>query len=206
MSSPSISPFDSLRRPEYTGANRCTPCSIVNVLVAGVVSAVLWALFWPWLAVTALAVSLGAIYFRGYLVPGTPTLTKRYFPDVVLRAFDKDPSLAATNGQAPQHDLERLLLDSGLVVDCPDDDDLCLDPGFRADWFDRIQSVRTREDSRETLAPLLDVDPERIEYYTFDDAFVMTVDDRRVGRWESSAAFHADVAGAELLPDRFPAW
>jgi hypothetical protein len=34
---------------------------------------------------------LAVIALRGYLVPYTPTLTKRYLPDSVLRRFEKHP-------------------------------------------------------------------------------------------------------------------
>ena len=37
----------------------------------------------------ALLAALGLIYLRGYLVPGTPTLTRRYLPESVLAAFGK---------------------------------------------------------------------------------------------------------------------
>ncbi|MFC7196638.1 hypothetical protein ACFQL4_21660 [Halosimplex aquaticum] len=30
------SPLDRLRRPEYTGENRCLPCTILNVAIASV--------------------------------------------------------------------------------------------------------------------------------------------------------------------------
>lgn len=81
---------DKLRQPEHTGEDRCLPCTIVNVVIAAVgslavrrKSRVLGAL--------AFAGSLVLIYLRGYLVPGTPTLTKRYLPADVLRLFGKDP-------------------------------------------------------------------------------------------------------------------
>jgi len=38
------------------------------------------------------------IHLRGYLVPGTPTLTKRYLPDDVLQLFGKEPARPAQSG------------------------------------------------------------------------------------------------------------
>jgi hypothetical protein len=84
----------SLRQPEYTGENRCTPCTIVNVLIAVGLSGAVGVVF-PFAGVAVFLVSLASIYFRGYLVPGTPMLTKRYFPDRVLRWFDKEPEPGA---------------------------------------------------------------------------------------------------------------
>ncbi|MFB6071150.1 MAG: hypothetical protein ABEJ76_09015 [Halanaeroarchaeum sp.] len=206
MSTPAGSLVDALRRPEYTGENRCTPCTAVNLVLAAVIATAVWVLFAPWLALGLLALALGSIYLRGYLVPGTPTLTKRYLPTVVLAAFGKDPTLRSTNGDRPTVDLETLLRRADVVTECPDGSDLCLDPDFREPWFSRIDEVRTRASGRDALAGVLDVDPERIEYRAFDDAFAMFVDARRVGTWESSAAFYADVAGAELLPGRVAGW
>ncbi|EMA05294.1 hypothetical protein C439_00805 [Haloferax mediterranei ATCC 33500] len=48
--------------------------------------------------VIAVGISIGLIYLRGYLVPGTPTLTKRYLPPEVLRWFGKDPEPALASG------------------------------------------------------------------------------------------------------------
>jgi len=88
-----------LRRPEYTGENRCLPCTVLNVGIASVGATLLGAWLvaagYPTVAVGvatgALVVSLAAIWLRGYLVPGTPTLTKRYLPAPVLAAFGKTP-------------------------------------------------------------------------------------------------------------------
>lgn len=88
---------DVLRQPEYTGENRCEPCTVLNLLIAAVLG---------WLVsrrsrlggVLAVAVSTVLIYFRGYLVPGTPALTKRYLPPTVLRWFGKDPEPDVASG------------------------------------------------------------------------------------------------------------
>ncbi len=81
---------EALRNPEYTGENRCPPCTVVNLALA-------FALGWlvskkskPAGAIAA-AGSVGLIYLRGYLVPGTPELTGRYLPPEVLRWFGKEP-------------------------------------------------------------------------------------------------------------------
>ncbi len=85
-----MNPLARLRNPAYTGENRCVPCTAVNVAIS-VVAAAVAAVAAVELAAAVLAVSLSAIYLRGYLVPGTPTLTKRYFPPWLLARFGKDP-------------------------------------------------------------------------------------------------------------------
>lgn len=84
--------FDQIRQPEYTGENRCIPCTTVNVVIAAVLATGI-AVFNPLLAIAAFVASLAAIYLRGYLVPGTPALTKQYFPDWLLAKFDKGPAV-----------------------------------------------------------------------------------------------------------------
>ncbi|ELZ02925.1 hypothetical protein C482_04681 [Natrialba chahannaoensis JCM 10990] len=93
-----------VHNPGYTGENRCLPCTIVNLVIAGIL-AVAAAVVSPLLAVAVFAFSVAAIALRGYLVPGTPTLTKRYFPDWLLAKFDKEPepgagTLVADDGAA----------------------------------------------------------------------------------------------------------
>ena len=74
--------LDRIREPEHTGENRCVPCTVVNAAIAVAATA-----FASIVAVEAAAVvlvgSVLAIGLRGYLVPGTPALTRRYLPDRV---------------------------------------------------------------------------------------------------------------------------
>ena len=82
MSNAGTSKLDALRQPEYTGENRCWPCTTVNSLialgVAAVVGAGVFTLADATLALvatlTVLALSAVSIWLRGYLVPGTPGL------------------------------------------------------------------------------------------------------------------------------------
>jgi hypothetical protein len=80
--------LDRVRQPEYTGENRCMPCTATNVVIAVLLSVGVGVLFPP-AGVVVFALSLGAIWLRGYLVPGTPELTKRYFPDWLPRASSR---------------------------------------------------------------------------------------------------------------------
>ncbi len=83
---------DKLRQPEYTGENRCLPCTVLNVVIAAVGSLVVGRRSRSRLTGGLVFLgSLACIYLRGYLVPGTPTLTKRYLPEEVLGWFGKDP-------------------------------------------------------------------------------------------------------------------
>ncbi|WP_254525452.1 hypothetical protein [Natrinema caseinilyticum] len=88
---------DDLKQPEYTGENRCEPCTVLNLLIVAVIGSVVARKSRLGGAV-AVGVSIALIYLRGYLVPGTPTLTKRYLPPEVLRWFGKEPDPAVASG------------------------------------------------------------------------------------------------------------
>jgi hypothetical protein len=204
-----------LRRPEYTGKNRCLPCTVVNVVIAAVLSVAVAAVGTTTVSVTpgvvaALGVfglSVAAIYLRGYLVPGTPTLTKRYFPPWLLRAFGKSSgpsrSVDIDSGEAP--DPEEMLTALGVMEECADSEDLCLTPAFREEWHRAIE--RAEGATRDRLFDLLGVEAESATVIEeFGDAFQVTVDGRHVGQWESRPAVVADVGGGIALSERFDAW
>lgn len=198
-----------LRRPEYTGENRCTPCTVVNLVVATLVAlAVAWLVpsgAGPLLGAGVLAVSLGAIALRGYLVPGTPWFTATYFPDWLLARFEKGPAAAPAVG-AEGLDVERTLLEWGVLEPCRDVEDFCLADDFRAAWRRRVDAFDDEAATRADLATTLGTDPERLAVDSFGEAFVARQDGRRVGQWESRAAFLADVAAGAVLAERVDAW
>ncbi|MDS0476141.1 hypothetical protein [Natrinema sp. 1APR25-10V2] len=92
-----IDVVDDLKQPEYTGENRCEPCTVLNLVIAAVVGSLV-ARKSRLGGLVAVGVSLALIYLRGYLVPGTPTLTKRYLPPAVLRWFGKEPEPEVASG------------------------------------------------------------------------------------------------------------
>jgi hypothetical protein len=195
---------ESLHQPQYTGENRCTPCTVVNVAIAGVASALV-GFVWPPLAALAFGVSVGVIDLRGYLVPGAPTLTKRYLPDRVLVWFDRtpvDPQLG--EGVDPDGDLdpETVLVDVGALEPCGDGTDLCLTSGFDERLSAHIERVRESEGPRLALADLLVVDQDRVELGTHRAAFVAEVGGEQISRWPSRAALVADLAADRALREQ----
>lgn len=85
-----------------------------------------------------LVASLCAIWLRGCLVPGTPTLTKQYMPPWLLVRFGKGASIVETAGAI---DLETTLVDAGVLEPCPGGNDLCTADAFRRDWAAEIASA-----------------------------------------------------------------
>lgn len=199
-----------LRRPEYTGENRCLPCTVVNLAIAVSVSALggvglLWTVGPPAAAAAGLSLFCGAavlIYLRGYLVPGTPELTKRYMPVWALRAFGKAPA-APDPGEI---DPEAVLTSVGALEECPDGPDLCLSETFRSAWHEATDDVDEDASGRSRLLDVLGLDDGAVEIREFDRAFQAWIGDRRVGTWPSAAAFRADLGAATVLADRWGAW
>ena len=214
--------IDRFRQPEYTGENRCPPCTMVNIVIAVIASVVVVGVL-VGVGVSAYALpaaammiigSLVVIYFRGYLVPGTPRLTKQYFPRRLFRWFGK-VSAAETSGVNERDDdsdladetVEAVLLRADVVVECRDGTDLCLTDQFRSTWHDQIATVRDGDTEHERLLDVLDVDEKvKVEFKDHGNAFEAEANGYHVGTWESQAAFIADVAAGELLSDRLLGW
>ncbi|QLD86537.1 hypothetical protein HWV23_12630 [Natronomonas halophila] len=192
-----------LRQPEYTGENRCIPCTVTNIVIAVVLTGVL-AFVSPPLAGVFAVLAAGSIWLRGYLVPKTPELTKRYFPEWLLAKFDKAPE--PTPEPPSDFNPEEVLLEAGAVEPCADVDDLCLTDDFETAWLGRIEALEDEDALRDELADQLDLERETIDFETYGDAFIAHSDGEQIGQWESRAALLADLAAAKELPDWIDYW
>lgn len=207
---------DRLQQPEYTGENRCLPCTVTNLVIGTVVSLLVGYVTFAADAGIAVAnglaggtflMSVALIYFRGYLVPGTPTFTKRYFPEWLLDLFGK------VDDHADKHepidtdvDVEAVLLEAHVIEPKPNGD-LGLTAEFEAELFDQIAAEQQNDTDREALASIVGIDPDTLEFDNYGNgAFVAFSGRDRVGNWESRAAFIADTAAGRLLPDRYEDW
>lgn len=206
-----------LRQSEYVGPNRCLPCTVVNLLIAVALAGAFTLVALP-VGVVALVTSLAAIYFRGYLIPGTPTLTQQYFPDSVLAWFGKQPTAADgagavqfTESPSPAGDevdgpAQRLVA-AGVVQPCSDSEDLCLAPKFKETWWRRIEQFRERKTAKEQLAATIRVDPDVL---SFDEelgpGFTVSHEGEKIAHWSSKGAFLADLAADPTLGEWLPGW
>lgn len=211
------SALDQFRRPEYTGENRCYPCTVVNLtiaLVAAIATVVLvggteWAGYAYPAGVAVFLVCSVPIALRGYLVPGTPTLTKRYMPASVLSLFGKEPAGPAfedDGADVGEFDVEGYLLSAGALEPMPDGEDLQLDPAVREQWRVEIEQIRDEEVDRGRLADIMGVPEDALSFREFSDSFRAFRDQTNVGTWESKAAYVADVAAAPILEERIDEW
>lgn len=203
----------TLKQPAYTGANRCVPCTIVNGLVAVVVSGA-FIVAGSLLGATgagvaaglfALGASLSVIYLRGYLVPGTPRLTRRYLPERVLRWFGKEPNrLRKLDADlSDDADLETALAAAGVLEPTSEEDGYGLTRDFRSRWNAALETARGTDG--EALRETFDVEGE-VELDDFGSAFRVYADDEFVGKWPTRAAFLADLASRDVLVGRYDGW
>ncbi|GAB3686311.1 hypothetical protein GCM10028857_18180 [Salinarchaeum chitinilyticum] len=217
-----MSPLDRLRRPEYTGENRCMACTYVNALLTVLFTAGLVAIGAQLLGLaTALAIgtafallAAASIWLRGYLVPKTPTLTKRYMPEPLLRTFGKAPEIGPPGSPAAGDDLadehaetnqERLLLAAGAVEPCEAGTDLCLTESFGRAWSTALEGVPDEPDPVD-VAVELGFDEGVLERREYGEGTVVTANSRRIFEWPSTTARRLDVAGARTLADELDAW
>lgn len=199
--------LELIRQPEYTAENRCYPCTIVNVLIAAIMASVLAMFLNPVTGGIALATFISAIYLRGYLVPGTPTLTKRYLPTRVHRLFGTH--INETDDDRPKDsggDIESLLRTTGVVVNCPTEVDLCLEPSFRAAWRDRIAAMGDVDTQLKILARRLRLERSALALEESMGGYVARYEGDRIGMWPSEAAFLADLAAAPTLDEYGTGW
>jgi len=225
--------IDRVRQPEYTGENRCIPCTVVNVAIAAVVGIAVATVTTVELTAVLVALCLAVIALRGYLVPGTPALTRRYFPDRLLAAFGKAPEAGADSGWEPaadegsddadwatvekvRHhrdeavDVVDLLVEVGAVE--PVDNEYRFTDAFAGavdEWLATLQEGATGGEhavglDRETLAGLFGATPGEISYK--DRAYPAIKVGVRVRKWPGPASLLADVAAHRALDARTPRW
>lgn len=208
--------LDRVRRPAYTGENRCVPCTVLNVVVA-VAASGLVALVSVEAAVVLFAVSLLAVSLRGYLVPGTPALTKRYLPASIRDRFGSHPATGpADSGEdwetlrkleehrANAVDTDELLAEVGVVESGADGTPERLTDEFRAAVAARIDEEVVDPVDAARIGAVFDAGPDEVSPEDRDYPAVSV--GRRIRTWPSEAAQHADVAAHEVLEEWTDRW
>lgn len=225
--------IDRIRQDEYTGENRCGPCTVLNVVIATILYFIISRKS-KLGGIVIGGLSILIVYFRGYLIPGTPSLTKKYLPENVLQWFGKEstPNLntGLGAGSTPKVDsaddktventnteqetdselemtAEQYLLEQQIIEPCEDVDDLCLSTEFETAWLEKIDQIDvdniTADDAASLIGNNTDDELEVVEY---GGARVININGAQVGKWPSDAAVIADVTAAHLLEERDQDW
>jgi len=197
----------NLKNPRYTGENRCLPCTAVNLIISLVLSALAYHELGVVIATTIFALSVVLIYVRGYLIPGTPTLTKKYLPETVLASFHRSerPVADETDADRTIGETEVFLHEYGIIEPCENDEDVCITPDFRSSWYDWMASLR-ENDIQTVLATHLDAAPSDIVIERSDELISVRYNDQHLGSWRSKPLLIADVATELELQERYPEW
>lgn len=140
--------MERLRRPEYTGENRCWPCTVVNVVLVACAAAVV-AVVSPFLALLLAAGGGGAIALRGYVVPYTPRFAPRLIERLPWDPFHaEEGAIAPTEpGSLATEDVDpEALLDALLEADVleADGERIVLEKRFHGRWREEMRALRER--------------------------------------------------------------
>ncbi len=200
------------RDPAYTGENRCIPCTGINVVIAGALAALTLvglSIIVPLLlaattAVTVFTASVLLIWAWGYLVPGTPTLTRRYLPPRVLKLFGKEVPTRRSDPPS-ESELEAFLVDAGIVEECVDEDDLCLVDSVAAEIHAAVTDTEDMEEAERYL-DALGVDMDAVVHRERSDAHTIFLDGRRLAAWPSATASLVDAAIGSVIPKYIDEW
>jgi len=205
------------RNPEYTGPNRCMACTVANSVLAVLASlgagVAVAAAVNPALAlavsVVVLVVSGLFIWLRGYLVPKTPTLTKRYIPQWMLAWFGKAPSRSSepdepVTDRLTGDEVESYLREWGVLTADPTGSELRLSEDFENQWQAALD-VDTEIRPADVLS-MLGFDPIEAELERYDDAIVVRQEGIKVGQWPSKAALKTDLAAETVLSEWVANW
>ena len=134
-----------LRRPEYTGENRCLPCTVVNLVLVGIAALAVARRSRP-VGLAVGAVGAGLVWTRGYVVPSTPRFAPRLvslLPVDPFRHGDETGSLGdldGVDGEAVLAGLSR----EGIVGFA--EDRVTLDPTFEERWGREMGALRRLSD------------------------------------------------------------
>lgn len=201
-----------MKQPDYTGENRCTPCTLVNlflllILSSGSILVLVTQLSQQASLIGGFVVFLigaVAIWLRGYLVPGTPELTKQYFPRSLLQRFGKAPQSTSTEKNV-DIDVEEYLLDAGVVASDSTGEDLNLTETYAKRLQKELSDSENGVEASE-LGQLYGVDREEYTLNESQHRVVLLGEKTIIVEWPSKSAFLLDVANARVLAEFEPTW
>jgi hypothetical protein len=202
---------ERVHRPEYTGENRCWPCTALNLAILAVLGGVLFVVD-RLLALAVVVVGTLLVSLRGYLLPGTPWIAPRVVDSLPVDVGHGTPDAGGSLGDSAReradgdgsgdagtdHTPEQLLaalVDAGVLV--ADGEDLSLAESFCDAWVDRMAALRAL--SNEALSVrAADAAAGEVEGQAHNDR-ILIAGERDV--WLRPAVAVAETAAAETLAD-----
>ena len=195
-----------LRNPRYTGANRCWPCTTVNVVLLGAGAAVLGTVSDSVIAIALFTVGSLGIALHGYLIPGTPQLT-RVLPDPILTALGKNAieSGKEVNELPPNLPVTEALFAAKLLNEAnrlPVDAEETISAST-ADYIDNSDALKRA--IVDTFDGVVEVSVRR-SLGGGENWFAFDTNEVTVNQWENRAVAALDTVAIELLAERIPDW
>lgn len=194
------------RQPAYTGANRCLPCTVVNlgitVLLAAIAGLLVsWAgrsiLLSALMAGMVFLIGIGLIYARGYLVPGTPAFSTAYLPQWIKDNLSHDVRLDESTAPDVQalYKLNMLDMTDGQLQ-------------ITEEIEGAIEAYATDEETvaNDRLATMLEIEPDDFWLRSIGGTFRVYVNGKRIGAWPTRRSYYRDMAAAHVLADHIPEW
>lgn len=196
-----MSTLTRLRRPEFTGANRCWPCTVVNAVLLAVVVALVGA-FEPLVAAALAVAGVAGLYFRGYLVPYTPRFAPKLVAALPGDWFTHGEAADSLRGVGPADRDPDAVLESmvaaGVVTTA--DGRLGIDEDVAAAWKTRMGSLAEDPQSLVEIAErdLPGIDAARIEHAGDETYLVVTGGS---AAWLRLPIAVAEIGAVEVLAD-----
>lgn len=197
----------AIRRPEYTGENRCLACTLVNVVLLGA-ACLLVGLVHPAAALVAAAVGGALVWYRGYLVPYTPRFAPRLVAWLPVVEFGPrhghaslDPGVRSGTGRSEEDATLVLeaLVEAGVIQ--ADGDGLVLADDFRERWNEEVDQLAALEPDGLARAALdastVAESSEAVE--GSDESFVVLSDGAGNVSWLPRPVAVAETAAARAL-------
>jgi len=200
--------WDDIRRPAYTGENRCWPCTAVNLGFVGGLALWLYRRDRRLASLVAAVIGVAAVWVRGYVVPYTPAFAPRLVQALPIpeSTFGKDG-----RGDVPESgSLTGAELDGTTVLEAlaaagaVEADEELIRPTAAVDttWreeMDRLAglSLDALADEAATIPRLTDTDP-----FSDGDGEWLVVDGGLVARPVVVAELAAYRALGEAVGDR----
>lgn len=189
------------RNSQYTGENRCWPCTVVNLGLVGFISSCVAIIGSDLMAGSILLVGVASTGLRGYVIPGTPRLT-RYLPASVLSVFNKGPSGSlAVTADSDSQETDLVEVSEGTIR---------LSSAIRNKYKTQAQNLASDSDRLE--AAIVDAF-DRVDHITVNRSlggnenwFAKDSDGDILLRWEARPVAAMDVAGEMLLSEYDPDW
>jgi hypothetical protein len=204
--------IDALRQPDHTGDRRCWPCTVVNLLIIGIVAVIVGrrrrgiGLF-----VTALGVGLVAL--RGYVVPYTPAFAPRLvaaspLPDEWFHGVDPEGARGASTGLGGGDSVDGDALLETLVaagVLTMDGEVVDLNSDFATAWNDAAGRLASFDTERLADATFEVAHAAEVSVYRDGDREWIVLSDGRGGfegkTWLSRPVAIAEAAAVRGLDD-----